>query len=91
MTNIDDERERRIAHPSIRSRLAFALADLVSKPEGPPPGGFLNILPEAFGAVDACGDVFVIGYKGEWYTPLKPKFRVRLHNWLITIGEWFRQ
>jgi len=64
--------------------IASALADLVSKPSPPPPGGFVDDLgPEPFGALDENGEVFVIGYKGEWYTKLKPTWRVRLHNWLI--------
>jgi hypothetical protein len=49
----------------------------------PPPADWLNGLPEAFAAVDDQGNVMAIGYKGEWYTPVKPSLRVRLRNWLI--------
>lgn len=59
------------------------IARILSRPAPPPAGGFINSLPEAFGAVDEHGEVFVIGYRGEWYKPMKPSLRVRLHNWLI--------
>jgi hypothetical protein len=49
----------------------------------PPPAGWLNELPEAFAAVDDQGNVTAIGYKGEWYMPVKPSLRVQLRNWLI--------
>jgi hypothetical protein len=67
--------------------IAYGLAEVISKPSPPPPGGFVDSLPEAFGAVDGNGEVFVIGYKGEWYHVLKPSLRVRLHNWLINFGN----
>lgn len=66
--------------------VAYALAEMLSKP-APPPPGWLNDLPEAFAATDEDGNVTVIGYQGEWYAPIKPKLRVRLHNWLIRVGE----
>lgn len=53
----------------------------------PPPGGFIDDLPEAFGALDEKGEVFIIGYKGEWYTPIKPSIKTRIHNWLVAIGN----
>lgn len=49
----------------------------------PPPAGWINGLLEAFAAVDDQGNVTAIGYKGQWYTPIKPSLRVRLRNWLI--------
>jgi hypothetical protein len=91
MTNVDEEREWRIAHPPLGSRTAFGLASLLSDNAPPPPGGWLDSLPEAFGALDEHGDVFVIGYKGEWYTPVKLTLRARLHNRLIALGEWLRR
>lgn len=70
------------------TNLAFKLADLICKPTPPPPGGFLDDLGrEPFGALDENGDVFVIGYKGEWFHKVKPSLRVRLHNWLINLGS----
>jgi hypothetical protein len=68
-------------------RVAHRLADVLSSPAPPPPGGFINSLPEAFGAVDEHGEVFVIGYKGEWFHRVKPSLRVRLHNWLVRVGS----
>lgn len=50
----------------------------------PPPHDWITDLPEAFAAVDGQGDVTVIGYRGEWYVPIKPSLRVRLRNWLIS-------
>lgn len=66
--------------------IAYKLADIISKPTPPPAGGFLNDLPEAFGVLDEHGEVYIIGYRGEWFAPIKPSFRVRLHNWLINVG-----
>lgn len=63
--------------------LLLRAADALSDPAPPPPGGFVDSLPEAFGARDEHGNIFVIGYKGEWYRPIKPSLRVRLHNWLV--------
>lgn len=68
--------------------IAHELARIVHGPYQPPAaGGWRNELPEAFGALDASGDVSVIGYLGEWYVPIKPTIRVRLHNWLINVGD----
>lgn len=67
--------------------IAWALARPLSKPAPPPPGGWLNDLPEAFGALDENGNVFIIGYQGEWYEPIKPSLLTRLHNWLIGVGN----
>lgn len=67
--------------------IPHALAEVIAKPAPPPPGGYIDDLPEAFGALDENGDVFIIGYKGEWFHILKPSLRVRLHNWLIRVGE----
>lgn len=47
----------------------------------------MDELPEAFGAKDEHGEVFVIGYQGEWYTVAKPSLLTRLHNWLIWHGN----
>ena len=33
----------------------------------------------------------IIGFRGEWYKPIKPTLRVRLHNWLISIGDRHNQ
>lgn len=60
------------------------LAATLYKADPPPPGGFVNSLPEAFGARDADGEIFVIGYRGEWYFPLKPNLRTRVRNWLVS-------
>lgn len=65
----------------------WALARPLSKPAPPPAGGWADNLPEAFGAKNASGDVFVIGYLGEWYTIAKPSPLTRLHNWLIYRGN----
>lgn len=65
----------------------WALARPLSKPAPPPAGGFVDSLPEAFGALDASGNVFVIGYQGEWYTIQKLSPMTRLHNWLIYRGN----
>ena len=70
----------------VKMNIAHKLADAISPPPPPPAGGWLNSLPEAFAALDAEGEVFVIGYLGEWYKPIKPSWRVRLHNWLIRIA-----
>lgn len=67
--------------------IVIALAEAISKP-APPPAGWLNELgSEAFAALDEHGEISVIGYRGEWYKPVKPSLRVRLHNWLIRIGS----
>lgn len=55
----------------------------------PPPAQWVNEIPEAFGGADELGNVYIIGYRGEWYRPLKPSPRVRLHNWLVSI--WNRR
>lgn len=65
----------------------WALARPLSKPAPPPAGGFVDSLPEAFGTKDERGNVFVIGYLGEWYTVAKPSLLTRLHNWLIWRGD----
>ena len=65
-------------------KIAHRIADAIATPAPPPPGGFVDDLPEAFGALDEHGEVFIIGYKGEWFTPVKPTLRVRLHNWLVS-------
>lgn len=67
--------------------IAFKIAELISAPSPPPKGGWLNDMPEAFGALNDRGEVVVIGYLGEWYVPVHPTLRVRLHNWLISLGE----
>lgn len=64
--------------------VAAALADKISKPAPPPPGGFRDELPEAFAALDSDGSVMVIGYQGEWYEPIRLSMRVRLHNWIVS-------
>lgn len=73
--------------PDITKNLTTFLAGMISRPAPPPPGGWLDDLPEAFAALDERGEVFVIGYKGEWYEPIRLSPSVRLHNWLIRIGE----
>lgn len=75
MTNVD--------HATRVHRRIGQLLDLVSPPAPPPPGGFIDNLPEAFGALDENGEVFVIGYKGEWFVPVQPSLRVRIHNLII--------
>lgn len=67
--------------------VAHKLAEAIARPTPPPKGGFLNDLPRAFAALDENGAVICIGYQGEWYHPRKPSLRVRLHNWLIQVGE----
>jgi hypothetical protein len=62
-------------------KLSHRIADLICPPGPPPPGGFANDLgPEVFGALDEQGGVYIIGYRGEWYSIAKPSLRVRLHN-----------
>lgn len=66
----------------------YSLAHVVDARTTPPPaGGFRDSLPEAFAALDEHGEVTVIGYQGEWYFTRKPSLRVRLHNWLIAMGN----
>jgi hypothetical protein len=79
----------RINHPTLTMRLAKWGSDLLRRPAPPPPGGFVNSLPEAFGARDEHDEVFVIGYQGEWYFPRKPSPLTRVHNWLV--GVYNRQ
>lgn len=68
--------------------VAHSLADFMFDVKcPPPPGGFKDSLPEAFGALDEKGEVFIIGYLGEWYVPIKPTIRTRIHNWLTAIGN----
>jgi hypothetical protein len=67
--------------------IAYKLADVLSKPCPPPVGGWRNDLPEAFAALNDDGTVMAIGYQGEWYEPIRLSLRVRLHNWLIRVGE----
>lgn len=61
------------------------MIDLLEEPASPPPGGWTDL--EAFGARDEHGNVFVIGYEGEWFWPIRPSLRVRLHNWLVNRRE----
>lgn len=42
-------------------------------------GGIVNIGPECF----ALADGSVLSWRGENYTPQKPTFRVRIHNWWV--------
>lgn len=79
----------RINHPTLTMRIAKACSDLLKSPAPPPPGGFVDSLPEAFGARNENGEVFVIGYQGEWFHKLKPSLRVRVHNWFV--GAYNRQ
>lgn len=67
--------------------IAHILARPLSRHAPPPAGGWLDDLPEAFGALDANGNVFIIGYRGEWYEPVRLTIRTRIHNWLISIGN----
>lgn len=72
--------------------IAYKLADLLS---GSPkaPHNFHDLGPEAFGVnfpddfPEVHGVPEIIGYRGEWYVPVKPSLRTRLHNWLIRIGS----
>ena len=80
MTNVDDERTYR---QSRRQQMRNRLLDILAPPAPPPPGGFVDSLPEAFGALDEHGEVFVIGYKGEWFVPVSPTLRVRIHNLIV--------
>ncbi|AVO21368.1 hypothetical protein PBI_MEGABEAR_58 [Mycobacterium phage Megabear] len=63
------------------------LLDRLAPPCPPPAGGFEDELPEAFGALDENGEVTVIGYRGEWFVPVKPTLRVRLRNWLVRLVD----
>jgi hypothetical protein len=72
--------------------IALKLAEVLSKP-APAPRNFYDLGPEAFGCnwpddfPEIHGVPEIIGFRGEWYTPVKPSLRVRLHNWLIRIGS----
>lgn len=82
MTNVYDEQQWRIKHPTLSMRVARWFSDLLYRqPENP--SSWLDDLPEAFGAVDEHGDVFIIGYKGQWYEPVRPGLRARLRNWFV--------
>ena len=65
--------------------IAYKLADIISKPE-PFTGRFVDIGPECFACVEYHGKT-VISWKGENYELQKPTLRVRLHNWLIWVGD----
>lgn len=54
-------------------------------PPAPPPAGWRDDLPEAFGALDKNGEVYVIGYQGRWFTEVKLTRWVRLHNWIVSL------
>lgn len=64
-------------------KLKHRIIDILWPPGSPPRGGFVDDLPEAFGALDEHGEVFIIGYKGEWFTIAKPSPWIRLHNWIV--------
>jgi hypothetical protein len=77
---------------NVMARMALKLDKIVSKPAPGPAGGFLNDLGrEAFGALDENGDLYVIGYKGEWFHKTKPSIRVRFHDWLVNVVEPHRE
>lgn len=59
------------------------VADTISPPAGPPPGGWRENMHGAFAALNADGTILCIGYQGEWYFTRKPSWRVRIHNALI--------
>lgn len=61
------------------------LIDVLWPPSPPPAGGFRNDLPEAFGALDENGEVYVIGYQGRWFTEMKPTLWSRLHNLIVSL------
>jgi hypothetical protein len=46
-------------------------------------GGYVDIGPECFGLADGS----VICWRGENYTPMRMGLRVRLHNWLVAVGN----
>lgn len=77
----------RIQHPTLTMRIAKACSDLLHRASdnAPPAGGFVDFGSGAFGGVDEHGDVFIIGYQGEWYTIAKPSLRTRIHNWFVGI------
>lgn len=66
--------------------IVHQLAEAISSTPKPWRGEFVDIAPECFAAIDTDGSI-TIGYKGEWYTPKPMTLRVRLHNWLISIGN----
>lgn len=75
----------RINHPTLTMRLAKRASDFLRTPAPPPAGGFVDLGSGAFGGCDENGDVFVIGYQGEWYTIAKPSLRTRVHNWFVAL------
>lgn len=88
MTNVDDQIQHRIKHPTLTMQVANWFSELLyHQPDNP--ASWLNDLPEAFGAVDEHGEVFIIGYKGEWYEPVRPSLRTRLRN--VFVGYYNRK
>ena len=69
---------------TLSMRLTKALADLLYVPPPPVVGGWRENLEGAFAALDKDGSVAVIGYDGEWFFPVKPSIRVRIHNRLVS-------
>ena len=62
----------------------YRLASLVAKPSIPGPiCDYPDVDPSAFGLVDGS----IINIRGVNYVPQRPSLRVRLHNWLIDLGD----
>ena len=75
----------RIQHPTLTMRITKWCSDFLHQPSPPPPGGFVDSLPGAFAGLDENGEVFIIGYQGEWYRPVKQSLRARVHNWFVSV------
>ena len=76
-------------------RLVRLLVDALHK-DTPPPRNAFKLGDEAFGCdwpatsprhlgIPCVGVPEVIGYRGEWYVPVRPTPRVRLLNLLVSL------
>lgn len=62
----------------------YRLAEIIAKPTIPLSiVSYPDVDPSAFGTPDGS----VINIRGVNYVPQRPALRVRLHNWLIRMGE----
>ena len=69
---------------NIAHRLARLIEGPSARAQVTKAGGYVDIGPECFGLADGS----VICWRGENYTPMRLSPLVRVHNWLIAIGNW---